>query len=170
MEYIKTSEAHQTSDLYPRIQELTGAKIHWYDHKDDVWDLKIDLSKYSEDDRQTLELCIGFLVNYVSMPAIEDNFKDERERHDWLADMSHDINEAYRANRLRGNQITTARGGIDLISNVFMDLSDDRAERCQVILDEMWKDYIKEDKDKISVSFADKLSGQAMEVLKMLEK
>ena len=62
---------------YPRIVHH-WADLFWFPNRDEISGLKLDLTRYSGEDLDKMFFSVGRLIDYVRMPAIDDNFPTDR--------------------------------------------------------------------------------------------
>lgn len=163
----KYSYKEKFENIYSKI-EMLGGHVHWFKDRDKISDLKIDLTEYGDVDLESMLFSVRGLRQYILMPAIEDNFATDGQRHEWLEDKGEEINEAYASNRLRKNHIGMARYSIDLMRRVFQKHRDARAEECRDILHFIRENEAKENQEKMSVYFADEVARGALQALELL--
>ena len=124
-------------EVYSKIESL-GSHVRWSEHKDKLPELKINLvDRFRGKDLALAAQSTHLLIDYITMPAIEDSFSNDDQRHEWLAGMGAEFRKAYSFNRLRDNKIGLARLAIGDFIVLFKNIGEyQKAAVCGELLEE----------------------------------
>lgn len=149
------------------VMAESGIRVSWAVRSGEIYPMQIDLSDFSGNDLDVMNLAVESMAKYVLMPAIDDDFVTDPERHNWIDAQSESLEDAYTNNRLRRNKISTVKGTMELAIRILKGKSDYRAAAVEEIHKQISGLLAEESIDKTSLEFAAKVTEASLDFLKL---